>query len=56
MMYNPDNYFINDNNYYFNVATTITLEYQKKRLFNYKKFSTNEIVDEYITTKCTNKI
>ena len=28
-MYNPDNYFINDNNFYDNVATTNTLAIPK---------------------------
>ena len=48
MMYNPDNYFINDNNYYFNVATTNTLAIPKEKDYLTTKSSwLNEIVDEY---------
>ena len=48
MMYNPDNYFINDNNYYFNVATTNTLAILKEKDYLTTKSSwLNEIVDEY---------
>ena len=31
MMYNPDNYFINDKNFYDNVATTNTLAIPKEK-------------------------
>ena len=56
MMYNPDNYFVNDNNYYFNVATTNTLAIPKEKDYLTTKLWLNEIVDIYSTTKCTNKI
>ena len=48
MMYNPDNYFINDNNFYDNVATTNTLAIPKEKDSLITKSSwLNEIIDEY---------
>ena len=47
MMYNPDNYFINDNNFYDNVATTNTLAIPKEKDSLITKSSwLNEIIDE----------
>ena len=48
MMYNPDNYFINDNNYYADVATYNTLAIPKEKECLITKSSwLNEIIDEY---------
>ncbi|MFL2678887.1 MAG: FkbM family methyltransferase [Alphaproteobacteria bacterium] len=48
MLYNPDNYFINDNNYFLNVATinTLAIPIEKDSSFINRKWLT-EIVDEY---------
>ena len=47
-MYNPDNYFINDNNFYDNVATTNTLAIPKEKASLITKcLWLNEIIDEY---------
>ena len=48
MMYNPDNYFINDNNFYVNAATTNTLAIPKEKDSLITKSSwLNEIIDEH---------
>ena len=48
MMYNPNNYFINDNNFYDNVATFNTLAVPKENEFLITKSSwLNEIIDEH---------
>ena len=48
MFYNPDNYFVNDNNYYKNLATfnTLAIPYENKFLIDDKEWF-NEILDEY---------
>ena len=48
MFYNPDNYFVNDNNYYKNLATfnTLAIPNEKKFLIDDKEWF-NEILDEY---------
>ena len=47
MFYNPDNFFINDNNYYKNVATFNTLAIPNEKTFFVDKERFTEIVDEY---------
>ena len=47
MFYNPDNFFINDNNYYKNVATFNTLAIPSEKTFIVDKERFTEIVDEY---------
>ena len=48
MLYNPNNHFINDNNYYANVATFNILAVPKEKEFLLTKSSwLNEIIDEY---------
>ena len=48
MLYNPNNYFINDKNYYVNVATFNTLAVPKEKEFLITKNSwLNEIIDEH---------
>ena len=48
MFYNPDNYFVNDNNYYKNLATfnTLAIPNENKFLIDDKEWF-NEILDEY---------
>ena len=47
MFFNPDNFFINNNNYYKNVATFNTLAIPNEKTFLVDKESFTEIVDEY---------
>ncbi len=48
MMYNPDNHFINDKNYYENILTYNTLAMPKEKAFLTTKSAwLNEIFDEY---------
>ena len=48
MMYNPDNHFINDKNYYENILTYNTLAMPKEKAFLTTKSTwLNEIFDEY---------
>ncbi len=48
MLYNPNNHFLNDNNYYANTATFNTLAIPKEKEFLItKSLWVNEIIDEY---------
>ena len=48
MMYNPDNHFINDKNYWENILTYNTLAMPKEKAFLTTKSAwLNEIFDEY---------
>ena len=52
MMYNPDNYFINERNFYVNAATINTLAIPKEKDSLITKSSwLNEIIDEYTQPK-----
>ena len=52
MLYNPNNHFVNDNNYYARTATfnTLAIPEEKEFLFT-KSLWVNEIIDEYTKPK-----
>ena len=52
MLFNPDNYFLNENNYYVNTQTINTLAIPKEKDFLISKDAwVNEIIDEYTEPK-----